>query len=155
MVKTNRPGLPRSGKGPVAGRLPGAEVLGVDVQRKTDLIGKVKAGFPFKHLVNLEKRSGLSRERIAQFMAIPLRTLTRRQREGHLNAAESDRLLRGARVFEMVVELFEGDVDQARNWLLASNSALGGANPLEFTSTEVGAREVESLIGRLEHGVFT
>lgn len=99
MVKTNRPGLPRSGKRAVAGRLPGTEVLGVDVRRKTDLIGKVKAGFPFEHLVNLEKRSGLSRQRIALFVAIPQRTLTRRPREGHLSAAESDRLLRGARVF--------------------------------------------------------
>jgi uncharacterized protein (DUF2384 family) len=26
---------------------------------------------------------------------------------------------------------------------------------LDFVHTEVGAREVEDLIGRLEHGVFT
>jgi uncharacterized protein (DUF2384 family) len=32
---------------------------------------------------------------------------------------------------------------------------LGGAIPLEIAKTEVGAREVEQIIGRLEQGVFT
>ena len=34
-------------------------------------------------------------------------------------------------------------------------AGLGGASPADMTSTEVGAREVERLIGRLEHGVFS
>ncbi|MCH7682562.1 MAG: DUF2384 domain-containing protein, partial [Gemmatimonadetes bacterium] len=28
-----------------------------------------------------------------------------------------------------------------------------GGIPIEFSSSEVGAREVENLIGRLEHGI--
>lgn len=47
----------------VRARLPGTEALGLDVHRKTDLIGRVKAGLPFKYLVNLEKRSGLTARR--------------------------------------------------------------------------------------------
>jgi hypothetical protein len=34
-------------------------------------------------------------------------------------------------------------------------AALGGAVPLAVARTELGALEVERLIGRLEHGVFT
>ncbi len=37
----------------------------------------------------------------------------------------------------------------------ASAPALAGRKPIEFARTEVGAREVEDLIGRLEYGVFT
>jgi uncharacterized protein (DUF2384 family) len=33
--------------------------------------------------------------------------------------------------------------------------ALDGQTPLDFAGTEAGAREVESLIGRLEHAVYT
>jgi uncharacterized protein (DUF2384 family) len=33
--------------------------------------------------------------------------------------------------------------------------ALGGRSPLDFAQTEPGAREVENVIGRLEHGVFS
>jgi uncharacterized protein (DUF2384 family) len=32
---------------------------------------------------------------------------------------------------------------------------LDDTSPLDFSRTEIGAREVEDLIGRLEHGVFT
>lgn len=135
--------------------IPGTKLLGIKVRRQSELVGKVKDGFRFEHLLQLEKQSGLTRERIAQFAAIPPRTLARRQRQGQLSPEESDRLLRSARIFEMVIDLFEGDGDEARRWLLAPSAALGGASPLEFTSTEVGAREVENLIGRLEHGVFT
>jgi putative toxin-antitoxin system antitoxin component (TIGR02293 family) len=35
------------------------------------------------------------------------------------------------------------------------NKELGDESPLDFTRTEIGARDVEDLIGRLEHGVFT
>ena len=135
--------------------IPGTKLLGIKVRRQSELVGKVKAGFRFEHLLQLEEQSGLTRERICQFAGIAPRTLARRQRTGQLTSEESDRLLRSARIFEMVVDLFEGDEDEARRWLLAPSKALGGVSPLEFTSTEVGAREVENLIGRLQHGVFT
>ena len=32
---------------------------------------------------------------------------------------------------------------------------LGDVSPLEYAKTEVGAREVENLLGRIEHGVFS
>jgi uncharacterized protein (DUF2384 family) len=36
---------------------------------------------------------------------------------------------------------------------MSSHPALGNQVPLEFAASEVGAREVENLIGRLEHGI--
>ena len=33
--------------------------------------------------------------------------------------------------------------------------ALGMKTPLQYAATESGAREVENLLGRLEHGVFS
>jgi len=71
-----------------------------------------------------------------------------------LTPHESERLLRLALVFEKTVDLFEGNADAARDWLNTSNKALAGESPLAMVETEIGAREVEDLIGRLEHGVF-
>jgi putative toxin-antitoxin system antitoxin component (TIGR02293 family) len=51
--------------------------------------------------------------------------------------------------------LFDGDREEARVWLTSPRQTLNEDSPLEFASTEVGAREVEDLIGRLERGVFT
>ncbi|HSK74788.1 MAG TPA: antitoxin Xre/MbcA/ParS toxin-binding domain-containing protein, partial [Pyrinomonadaceae bacterium] len=67
----------------------------------------------------------------------------------------SDRLLRISRIFALSIELFEGNIEDARRWLLSSQKALGNKTPFAMSKTEIGAREVENLIGRLEHGVFT
>jgi putative toxin-antitoxin system antitoxin component (TIGR02293 family) len=47
------------------------------------------------------------------------------------------------------------DVAGAISWLAAPKKALGHETPLAYSRTELGAREVENLIGRLEHGVFS
>ena len=92
---------------------------------------------------------------VAALIQIPPRTLTRRRSGGRLQPDESDRLLRAARLFQLTVELFESNIDAARAWFSSPKKALGGKTPLEFARTEVGAREVENLIGRLEHGVYS
>ena len=45
--------------------------------------------------------------------------------------------------------------NNARQWLTSPQYGLGGAVPLEYAETEVGAREVEDLLGRIEHGVYS
>jgi putative toxin-antitoxin system antitoxin component (TIGR02293 family) len=62
-------------------------------------------------------------------------------------------LLRVSRLLDRAVALFENDEVAARRWLTRPNRGLGGRTPLEFSRTEVGAREVEVLIGRLEYGL--
>ena len=78
-----------------------------------------------------------------------------RKEAGRLQPGESDRLLRVARVIARAIELLEGDDKAARHWLSAPQRALAGAVPLTLAQTEFGALEVERLIGRLEHGVFS
>lgn len=128
--------------------------LGIETDDAVAAVRLVRSGFPFKSLANFQKATALPWTAISRFVAIPQRTLTRRQTQGKLQPDESDRVLRASTVFDMAVALFEGDTAQARKWLQSSQPALGGETPLDFASTDVGAREVEKLIGRLEHGVF-
>jgi putative toxin-antitoxin system antitoxin component (TIGR02293 family) len=58
-------------------------------------------------------------------------------------------------LFGKTLELFEGDRDAATEWLTTAQPALGGSVPLDLAKSDVGAREVERLVGRLEHGVFS
>jgi putative toxin-antitoxin system antitoxin component (TIGR02293 family) len=81
--------------------------------------------------------------------------LARRKKAGRFEQLESERLLRLGLVFEKSLDLFEGDRAAAGRWLNAPIKGLGGQTPLALTQTELGAREVEDLIGRLEHGVFS
>jgi putative toxin-antitoxin system antitoxin component (TIGR02293 family) len=64
-------------------------------------------------------------------------------------------LVRFARLFRLATELYDGDEEAAREWLRKPAPALDGETPLDHADTEAGAREVEVLIGRLEHGVYT
>ena len=134
-------------------RSPGSS-LGLPSQRTDDLIDEVRKGLPFKTLESLSLESGLSVPELATFLEIPERTLARRKVAGRLGRDESERLLRLSRIFEKAVELFNGDVTEAVGWLRRPRKALADKTPLFYAATEVGAREVENLIGQLEHGVF-
>lgn len=97
----------------------------------------------------------LTSQKLADLVQISARTLVRRRKAGKLNAEESERLLRFSRLFTLAYELFEGDQAAAQSWLTTENRALKGKTPLEASRTEIGAREVENLIIRLERGVFS
>jgi len=109
---------------------------------------------PFRSLEFLSTESGIPVSEIAPLVGIPPRTLARRKVTGRLGSAESERLLRISRIFELTVGLFHGSVADAVAWLCTPRRTLAGYSPLVYSATELGAREVESLIGQLEHGVF-
>lgn len=144
-----------SAKAAVAGVAVYAGLLGLDVADALELDRKVQQGLRYSALENLREALGLTLAQTAELVMIQPRTLARRKQEGKLAAEESDRVLRAARVFQKSVDLFAGDAEAARRWMGAPARALGGKAPLELARTDVGAREVEALVGRLEHGVFS
>jgi len=131
-----------------------ASLLGLKTYDTARLHHRVKEGLSFAALERLRRTMDLPAHTIAAVLHIPLRTLQRRKDEGRLRADESDRLVRLARLFGAAIQLFEGDAASARAWLESPLAALGGSTPLDLAQTEPGAGEVETLIGRLEHGVF-
>jgi|HubBroStandDraft_2_1064218.scaffolds.fasta_scaffold822941_1 putative toxin-antitoxin system antitoxin component (TIGR02293 family) len=118
------------------------------------LIDAVRAGLPFRAIESFSSESGISVSEIASLIELPERTLARRKVVGRLTSEESERLLRLAKVFEQAVSLFEGNQQAAVAWLETPKRALGDKSPWTYLQTEIGAREVEDLIGQLEHGVF-
>ncbi len=119
------------------------------------LLGQVREGLSFRSWEQFLHNTGLPKETAARLVSIAPRTLARRKEEGRLNPDESDRLIRAARVFSRAVDLFGGDVPSGREWLGRPQPALGGSTPLDYAASELGSREVENLIGRLEYGIPT
>lgn len=120
-----------------------------------ELIQEIQEGLPFKALETLSLKSGIPVDEIAFVLNIPERTLARRKAAGRFVREESERLHRISTIFEKAVQLFHGDVAGAVSWLRARRPALGNNTPLAYSGTELGAREVENLIGQLEHGIFS
>ncbi len=114
----------------------------------------VKAGLPYASLEGLIDKFGLTREEAATVLHLPQRTIARRKKERRLRADESDRLLRLARVSAQAAATL-GTEEKAAEWLRRPNRALGGVAPLDLTDSDIGARQVEELLGRIEHGVIS
>lgn len=131
------------------------ELLGIKTTNVLELITAVERGFSFSTLERMQRETGLPMERLAVSIGISPRTLTRRRKTKKLSVAESDRLVSISRLLTAAVELFEGNTEKAYQWFVQPNRAFGNISPLDMAATETGAREVENLIGRLEHGVFS
>lgn len=127
--------------------------LGYTAADRGSLIRMLRRGLPSDAFDRLCAALDITCARLAGVTGIALRTLARRKQEGRLSPQESERVFRVAALFDRAVEAL-GDADAARRWLASPAVALG-ASPLDHADTELGAREVEELLGRLEHGVFS
>ncbi len=134
--------------------LGGAPVLRAAAGSAEDLRRLVRAGLPFSALEQVMARFGLGRQQVAEVLHLPERTLARRKRERRLQPDESDRLVRLARVAAQAEETL-GSAERAAAWLRRPSRALGGEAPLDLLDTDLGAREVEAVLGRLDYGVYS
>jgi len=112
----------------------------------------LQQGVPRSAFDQLRTDLGVSSEEFADILGIPTRTLARRTER--FKPDESERLLRIGSVWAKALDVLEAP-PAARRWMTQPKRALGGLTPLRCCDTEIGAREVESLLGRIEHGVFS
>jgi len=115
---------------------------------------EVRRGLPYASLESVAEVYEIDLRRLADVLAIPLRTLARRKHDRRLRPDESDRLYRVARIAALADDALGGR-DQAVRWLQRPNRALGNAVPLYYLDTELGARRVEDILGRIRHGVYS
>ena len=118
------------------------------------IIDKARAGLPYATLEALAARFEIPQAILVRVLHLPPRTLARRKKSRRLSADESDRLLRLARVATRAEEVF-GSHERAGAWLRGTVRALGGVRPLDLLDTDLGAQQVERILGRIEHGVYS
>ncbi len=128
--------------------------LGLPSTDPSELITAVKAGLRTKAFEALAEELGVTEARLASVTGISASTLQRRKKAGSLSAEEGERLLRVARLLATASDLF-GDTADAADWMRSVNPSLGNVTPLAYSDTEIGAREVENLLGRIAYGVYS
>ena len=134
-----------------------ATLLGVSAKRakamsKLDLADEVKRGITISAL-----------DRVFKFIAphdvtlrnriVPKATLARRRTgaERRLSPQESDRVARMASLWTLALEVW-GSTDAAQRFLREPHPLLDGRIPSEVAvETEIGARTVEDILGRLKY----
>jgi putative toxin-antitoxin system antitoxin component (TIGR02293 family) len=139
----------------IAEVLGGRKVLGKAIKKSDDLALLVRKGLPAGSVTALAGKLRVGNNVLSRKLGIPQRTLTRRLSQSSLlTPAESDRTVRIARVYAHAMEMI-GDENKAIEWLGTPNRALGGARPLDQLDTDLGARAVEDILGRIAYGVYS
>ncbi|MBS0394067.1 MAG: DUF2384 domain-containing protein [Proteobacteria bacterium] len=116
------------------------------------LMEQLAAGLPAETLRRFKRVVGLADSDLARLLQVGGRTLSRlKTSRSRLSPDLSDRLYAVAALYALAEDVL-GDAEQARRWLEEPQYGLAGRRPRELLSTEVGRREVRSLLLRLEHG---
>jgi putative toxin-antitoxin system antitoxin component (TIGR02293 family) len=129
--------------------------VGSGLFTSASLIEALEVGLPFQELQMLQTCLELSADRMATMLGISKATFHRSKGTARrLSPSVSDRVVRYAKLVGFAVKVF-GDLADAKLWLKLPQIGLGGAVPLDYAKTEIGAREVENLLGRIEYGVYS
>ncbi len=134
--------------------LGGQKTLRRRVSSTVELRETIREGLPYSALEAVMRTLNLSRKEASEILAVPLRTLVRRKQQRKLPLVESDRLYRLASIAARAAEVF-GTPERTGRWLRRPNRALGGAAPLALLDTEIGAKHVDQILGRILYGVYS
>jgi putative toxin-antitoxin system antitoxin component (TIGR02293 family) len=128
--------------------------VGPAIHSQAQLREAVRSGLPSSTVSAMLDNLDLTGESMSRALALPRRTMARRRSEARLTPEESDRMYRLARTAAQAIEVL-GSLDKATHWLRTPNRALGSVTPLDLMDTDIGVRQVEEVLGRIEYGVYS
>jgi putative toxin-antitoxin system antitoxin component (TIGR02293 family) len=114
-------------------------------------IGPVRRGLAVEAVDEVLASGRLSLAELDR-LALSRKTLAHRRTLGRLTAEQSDRLARVLRIVKEAEDTF-GDAQKAHAWLRRPSRLLDNESPLDRLDTDMGAHQVEALLGRISHGV--
>lgn len=120
----------------------------------------LKEGLPASRLVDLVESTALFSAMpgaLEAALGVSLRTIQRRRRDGEtslLSPDQSSRLWKFAEILDRATEVFGGR-DAAEAWLSSPAMALDRRRPIDLLATAAGTEAVETVLTRLDFGVYT
>lgn len=133
------------------------QILGLRTRTSSrlEIANSIEKGLPPSAMKRIKKALELADVQISSALGISAKTMQRiRRSRASLPTQIGDRLYRLAHIFTLASEVLE-DKKLAREWLQSPQIGFNNRTPLELMTTEAGAREVEDLLGRMEHGVVS
>ena len=126
-----------------------------EVRERREWHTRILEGFEFDAVEKIKAHASLTDAELAALLGIGEATLRRARVAGAtLDAATSDRLYRLSKVIAVAEEVLESTTG-AIGWLRRPQPALQGRTPLELLVTQAGADQVETLLRRIDYGVYT
>jgi putative toxin-antitoxin system antitoxin component (TIGR02293 family) len=133
-------------------QLGGQEAIGARGRSEGEMERLLREGFPISVLGSFRENWGFTVMELAGSLAIPKSTLMRMlERRRRMASGDSDRVYRLASILALAEQAI-GDRKKAQRWLRQTNQVLGSQTPLHALETEIGARRVEQILGRIAYG---
>jgi putative toxin-antitoxin system antitoxin component (TIGR02293 family) len=135
----------------VVALLGGEKVVGRPVTCDLDIARLIRDGLPVDVVDRLVGDKTVTPNEVSRII-IAAKAMSERRRKGGLTPEQSGKVIRVARVFAEALETF-GSRDKALTWMRRGCAVLGGKAPIDLLDTDEGAGLVESLLGRIAHGL--
>lgn len=135
----------------VGAMLGGPAVVGRQIATELDLAAAVRAGIPTRAVRLVWKKKIMSPAETYAYV-VARRTFEHREKAGRLTPEQSDRLARVLRLTALAERAF-GEPAKAATWLRRKTRPLDEHAPIELLNSDAGAKAVEDLLGRIEHGI--
>jgi putative toxin-antitoxin system antitoxin component (TIGR02293 family) len=133
-------------------QLGGQKSTGVEIRAEGDMEKLLRQGLPVSVLGNVRENWGFTVMELAGSLSIPKSTLMRMlERRNRMALADSDRVYRLVSILTLAEEAI-GNREKAQRWLRQPNQVLGNETPLRALETQIGARRVEQVLGRIAYG---
>jgi putative toxin-antitoxin system antitoxin component (TIGR02293 family) len=136
----------------VSQNLGGPKILREKIVTVADLERVIGKGLPFAALKFVVRYFPDRQKTRVQQIVMPRSTLQRREEEGRLRPAESERLERIARLATLAEQVWESP-EEAQRFLTAPHPQLENQAPIDLAATDLGTRRVETLLWKLEHSL--
>lgn len=118
-------------------------------------IEKIRTGLPVQDALALMDDWDIPIAALARLLGVSDRSMSR-LRSGNpdhlLSTVETDRLMRVESLLEKAQFVLE---EAALTWIHTPVKVLGDQTPLSLLDTDVGCSQVDLVLGRIQHGIFS
>ncbi len=122
------------------------------IAQRIEWVETIASGLSFGQVQVLLDEINVSERDLLNYNILAPRTWSHSKQKGVFSAEQSDRIARFLRVWRQAAQTF-GNADKSRAWIERDTRALLGKKPIDLLSTEAGARVVEELLQRIDHGL--
>lgn len=106
------------------------------------------------YLVLFKQLANLDYDALAKALSVTRSTLINKKGKEKFNNTVSENILALADLYSFGYSVFE-DEEKFNKWMFSSNQALDGKMPFDIIHNQYGREEIQHLIGRIAHGVYS
>lgn len=119
------------------------------------VVEQTRLGVSRAKVDDVARRVGLTDKEMARILNVSERTLHRLRPEMRLDGSASERLILLEGLIRHGLEVFDGRADVLGRWLHGPLPELRQQAPIGLLDTATGFGMVHTVLGRIEHGIYS